>query len=83
MTTDYKPIVKETNPVLNRILFIVSIVVTAVTSFIASIVRRIRTARTPVAVWDDPTLKAPQSAELTPRQSRPARTPVTSEPKRA
>ncbi|MFD9114834.1 hypothetical protein [Streptomyces bottropensis] len=58
---------KETHLVYDRINLYVSILVIALMSPIRGVIRRIEVARTPVAVWDDPTLRASASG------GRPAR----------
>ncbi|WP_125492478.1 hypothetical protein [Streptomyces sp. WAC 04229] len=70
--------------VYDRIILYVSIVITPVMALFRRLFRRIEAARTPVAVWDDPTLRAQASEGRPARRSlRTPRTMRTSEPKRA
>ncbi|MFC7818698.1 hypothetical protein ACFUTR_29165 [Streptomyces sp. NPDC057367] len=70
--------------VYDRIILYVSIVMTAVMAPTRRVLRRIEAARTPVAVWDDPTLRAQASEGRPARRSlRSPRALRTSEPKRA
>ncbi|WP_446044677.1 hypothetical protein [Streptomyces olivaceus] len=70
--------------VYDRIILYISIVMTAVMAPVRRVLSRIEVARTPVAVWDDPTLRAQASEGRPARRSlRSPRTLRASEPKRA